>query len=118
MAAKKTTKGAAASRGRKKDQAGPRGTLRGSAKPAVKAVKRTRRAGTASGGSGGGAAGTKRTAAKSPRSQRAPTKKSAARRVELRDRTAEPARKPARKAPPREDRPPAVLPIPQSTFFF
>ena len=27
-------------------------------------------------------------------------------------------RKPARKAEPRPDRPPAVLPIPQSTFFF
>ena len=95
MAARKV-KSAAKGRARKKSSKSS--TVRGrGAKPAA---KRTRRA-----------AGNKTKAKSAVKSPRAP-------------RSVEPVapvaaeRKPAKKAEPRPQRPPAVLPIPQSTFFF
>jgi hypothetical protein len=91
MAARKA-KDSAKGRARKKraKQAPVRGT--------AKAAKRTRRPSTTKG------------AAKSPRTAVAPTVPVA---------TVTPAqRKPVKKAEPRPSRPPAVLPIPQATFFF
>ncbi len=92
--AARTMKNAAKGRPRKKSAKAS--VVRGRAKTAA---KRTRRA--------TGAKPKVRSAVKSPR---APRRSEAVAVVA--------ARKPAKKAEPRPQRPPAVLPIPQSTFFF
>ncbi|HEU5059510.1 MAG TPA: hypothetical protein VFU21_23410 [Kofleriaceae bacterium] len=95
MAARKV-KSAATGRARKKSAKSSAVRGRG----AKAAAKRTRRAASPGGKSKA------KSAVKSPR----------ARAVEPVVAAAE--RKPAKKAEPRPQRPPAVLPIPQSTFFF
>ena len=103
MAASKKSKSSAKNRAPKRT-AGKRQPARGSAK---NATKRTRRAAT------------KGDAVKSPRTRSAPPSKAAVTPLaSARLGGREPERKPLKKAEPRANRPPAVLPIPQSTFFF
>jgi hypothetical protein len=95
MAARKV-KSAANGRARKKSAKSPAVRGRG----AKSAAKRTRRAASTTKAKG-------KSAVKSPRATRSVQPVSAVA-----------VRKPAKKAEPRPQRPPAVLPIPQSTFFF
>jgi hypothetical protein len=62
-------------------------------------------------------ASAKREVAKSPRAKSTPTVSSPT-QLSTAALAREPERKPVKKAEPRPNRPPAVLPIPQSTFFF
>jgi len=106
MAASKKSKSSAKNRAPKRTPGKRQQPARGSAKSAA---KRTRRAST------------KGDAVKSPRTRSTPpsSKKTVATPLAtpgLGGR--EPERKPVKKAEPRTNRPPAVLPIPQSTFFF
>ena len=105
MAAMKKSKSSAKKRAAKKPAAKRQQTARPSS--AKNAVKRTRRADS------------KRDAVKSPRQQRG-QKVAAPPATRLSSGTLgrEPDRKPAKKAESRPNRPPATLPIPQSTFFF
>jgi hypothetical protein len=96
MAARKV-KSAANGRARKKTAKSP--TVRG--RGAKSAAKRTRRAASTTKAKG-------KSAVKSPRVTRTVQPVTAVVAV----------RKPTKKAEPRPQRPPAVLPIPQSTFFF
>ncbi|HWM87102.1 MAG TPA: hypothetical protein VNO33_14710 [Kofleriaceae bacterium] len=98
MAAKKS-KSAVKNRAAKKS-AGKRQPTRGAAKSAAKRARRP----------------AKRDAVKSPRSQA--VRGASVTRLASAGLAREPERKPVKKAESRPNRPPAVLPIPQSTFFF
>jgi hypothetical protein len=99
MATSKKKSSSAKNRGGKKP-AGKRPPNRGAAKSAVKRTVR---------------GGAKRGAAKTPHTKAAPA---ASTRISTAALGREPERKPVKKAESRPNRPPAVLPIPQSTFFF
>lgn len=101
MAASKKKTSSAKNRVGKKP-AGKRQPVRTSAKNGVKGANR---------------ASAKRGAAKTRRSKKAPSTATTTRLSNAALGT-EPERKPVKKAESRPNRPPAVLPIPQSTFFF
>jgi hypothetical protein len=101
MPGSKKSKSAAKNRHSKKP-AGKRLPARGAAKSAAKRSK---------------SVPAKRDAAKAPRVASSPSVSSTT-RLSTAALGREPERKPVKKAEPRPNRPPAVLPIPQSTFFF
>ncbi len=102
MAASKKSKSSAKNRAAKK-AAGKRQPARGSAKTAAKRTRRVTSKGDA---------------VKTPRKRAAQLSVQSATRLASAALGREPERKPLKKAEPRAKRPPAVLPIPQSTFFF
>jgi hypothetical protein len=101
MAASKKSKSSSKNRAAKKVM-GKR-PARGAARTAARPTRRTTGKGDA---------------VKTPRKRAAPATAQPATRLATAALGREPERKPLKKAEPRPNRPPAVLPIPQSTFFF
>ena len=81
-----------------------------------RARKKSAKSAAVRGGAKAGAKRTRRATGSKTKPRRAVKSPRAARRADVASPVAE--RKPAKKAEPRPQRPPAVLPIPQSTFFF